>query len=293
MSYLLVQILVCLLIAGLIGLVIGWFLRGGCDKKLKESERYWTDKFNAHDNSLRNKHQGLMLEQESNIEHARSELSILKNKLTLMTSKNQELNNQNLHLLTDKNQLEIDYTEKIKSDEVTWKRRINGLMSQNSLNEENLKKELSNLENKFSVVEKREAELENKLKSSEVSWKSKIQGLMSQDTSNKTQAEEELISLKLQLQEAKSVIEKSENNEIKFKELEEQLLKEKSESNASKNKLFSSNNEFNTNLEKIKKEHRDAMAQKEAMILSLQQRITATENEIEEFKKDDDSKNKD
>lgn len=38
MSYLLAQILVCLLIAGLIGAVIGWLLRGGCASKLRDCE---------------------------------------------------------------------------------------------------------------------------------------------------------------------------------------------------------------------------------------------------------------
>jgi gas vesicle protein len=38
MSYLLAQILVCLFIAGLIGAVIGWLLRGGCSKKLRDCE---------------------------------------------------------------------------------------------------------------------------------------------------------------------------------------------------------------------------------------------------------------
>jgi hypothetical protein len=37
-SYLLIEILACLLIAGLIGAVIGWLLRGGCNKKIKDCE---------------------------------------------------------------------------------------------------------------------------------------------------------------------------------------------------------------------------------------------------------------
>lgn len=38
MSYLLAQIWLCLLIAGLIGLIIGWLLRGGCKNKVVESK---------------------------------------------------------------------------------------------------------------------------------------------------------------------------------------------------------------------------------------------------------------
>lgn len=43
MDFLISQIFICLLIAGLIGAVIGWFLRGGCSKKLHNCE----DKYKA------------------------------------------------------------------------------------------------------------------------------------------------------------------------------------------------------------------------------------------------------
>lgn len=47
MSYLLAQILVCLLIAGLIGAIIGWLLRGGCSKKLRDLEDEWKMKMGS------------------------------------------------------------------------------------------------------------------------------------------------------------------------------------------------------------------------------------------------------
>ena len=47
MSYLLAQILVCLLIAGLIGAVIGWLLRGGCSHKLRDCEDEWKMKMGS------------------------------------------------------------------------------------------------------------------------------------------------------------------------------------------------------------------------------------------------------
>ncbi len=60
MSFLLLQMLICLLIAGLIGAVIGWLLRGNCSKKLQEHdeecqmkmravEREWNTKLNYSD----------------------------------------------------------------------------------------------------------------------------------------------------------------------------------------------------------------------------------------------------
>ncbi|RUM65575.1 MAG: hypothetical protein DSZ06_04810 [Sulfurospirillum sp.] len=50
MSYLLAQILVCLLIAGLIGAVIGWLLRGGCSRKLRDCEEEWKLKLGSIEN---------------------------------------------------------------------------------------------------------------------------------------------------------------------------------------------------------------------------------------------------
>ena len=60
MSFILMQILLCLLIAGLIGAAIGWLFRGGCDEKiqlleekhamkLREVEREWNTKLNYSD----------------------------------------------------------------------------------------------------------------------------------------------------------------------------------------------------------------------------------------------------
>ena len=55
MSYLLAQILVCLLIAGLIGAVIGWLLRGGCKNRLKECEDEWKLKMGALESEYNSK----------------------------------------------------------------------------------------------------------------------------------------------------------------------------------------------------------------------------------------------
>ncbi len=54
MSYLLIEILVCLLIAGLIGAVIGWLLRGGCDKKIKDCEEECRMKLNSLESNYNN-----------------------------------------------------------------------------------------------------------------------------------------------------------------------------------------------------------------------------------------------
>ncbi len=62
MSYLLAQILVCLLIAGLIGAVIGWLLRGGCSRKLRDCEDEWKMKMG----SLESEHNSKLNRKDAN-----------------------------------------------------------------------------------------------------------------------------------------------------------------------------------------------------------------------------------
>ena len=55
MNYLIVEILGCLVIAGLIGVVLGWFLRGGCRKRLKNNTLDWQEKLRIDNVSAKNK----------------------------------------------------------------------------------------------------------------------------------------------------------------------------------------------------------------------------------------------
>jgi len=55
MSYILAQILVCLLIAGLIGAVIGWFLRGNCTNAIKKCEEEWKQRVGALESNYNSK----------------------------------------------------------------------------------------------------------------------------------------------------------------------------------------------------------------------------------------------
>jgi len=55
MSYILAQILVCLLLAGLIGAVIGWILRGDCKNAIKECEDEWKQRVGEIESSYNSK----------------------------------------------------------------------------------------------------------------------------------------------------------------------------------------------------------------------------------------------
>jgi len=66
MSYLLAQILVCLLIAGLIGAIIGWLLRGGCSRRLRDCEDEWKMRVG----SLENEYNSKVYESDINTNHS-------------------------------------------------------------------------------------------------------------------------------------------------------------------------------------------------------------------------------
>ena len=75
MSYLLAQILVCLLIAGLIGAIIGWLLRGGCSRRLRDCEDEWKMRMG----SLENEYTSKVHESDVNITNNDSESHTLYN----------------------------------------------------------------------------------------------------------------------------------------------------------------------------------------------------------------------
>ncbi len=81
MSYLLMQILVCLLIAGAIGLAIGWLLRGGCQNELLENDGIWETKLEETNGSWEGKIQGLMSDHGSEIERNNLERDALQKQL--------------------------------------------------------------------------------------------------------------------------------------------------------------------------------------------------------------------
>jgi len=70
MSYLLMQILICLLIAGLIGMIIGWLLRGDCKKALKDNDNQWESKLIDTNNAWEQKVQALISEHQKDIEES-------------------------------------------------------------------------------------------------------------------------------------------------------------------------------------------------------------------------------
>ncbi len=73
MSYLLGQIFICLLIAGLIGAVIGWLLRGGCSKRIRDCEEEWKMKVGSLESEYQTR-----LEKEKKFAAASDQTATLK-----------------------------------------------------------------------------------------------------------------------------------------------------------------------------------------------------------------------
>ncbi len=65
MSYLLAQILLCLLIAGIIGAIIGWLLRGDCGVKLRDCDAKWQKKFDELEANWHGKYQEIDSERKN------------------------------------------------------------------------------------------------------------------------------------------------------------------------------------------------------------------------------------
>ncbi len=113
MSYLLMQIFVCLLIAGLIGLLIGWLLRGGCKNKLRDNDDKWNSELEQVNGSWRGQVQSLTSEKKSNIDKGKLELSRLNDELDL-TKKS----------VSD---LELDWNNKLINTNTLWKKNLPNL----------------------------------------------------------------------------------------------------------------------------------------------------------------------
>jgi len=78
MSYLLVQILICLLIAGVIGAIIGWLLRGGCDNKIRENDDAWNAKFLESETEWEGRMQASMSDYDSKLQDSEFEKKSLR-----------------------------------------------------------------------------------------------------------------------------------------------------------------------------------------------------------------------
>ena len=105
MSYLLAQIFVCLLIAGLIGFIIGMLFRGGCKKKLIDNDEVWSEKLANSEAHWKSTKARLTNDSKNSLDESNIEVSLLKERLVESKSESRQLGSE-IELL--KVQLEQD-----------------------------------------------------------------------------------------------------------------------------------------------------------------------------------------
>lgn len=176
MSYLLVQVLVCLLIAGLIGLIIGWLLRGGCDKTLLKNDEEWNIKLQENKNQWSKRIETLKNENDINIETIKQELVGTKNELesTKVTLVNQESNTN--------------------QEKVTLANRLKDLQLEHNNAKNKLSKELSGVREKLMSAEVKsqsseimKEETRATIKDIQANWSDKLKKKEDELSTTKTQ----------------------------------------------------------------------------------------------------------
>jgi len=235
MSYLLVQIFICLLIAGLIGLLIGWLLRGGCRNKLVENDKYWDEKLNGNDAIWENKIQSLLSEKESEKQNINRQFLMAKDEVKESKKQYQSLELEHNKLFSEQQDLELKLMKKTSSDTLLWKNKFKTLVNENELKQVELTKleqllaeNQNKLDNKPKQEEQQllikknqhliqrnkqlEMDFNRKLRSATSAWEEKFNGLKEVEKSRDNEKKE--------LEQQLLIVAN------KRKALEEQLLKE-------------------------------------------------------------------
>ena len=112
MTYLLIQISLYLLIAGFIGLIVGWIMRGNCSSTLLENDQLWeeklkeeVEKWNNTIEMLMNDKQVALKDSEKKLSHAKELLSQTQIKHREFATSAQEHKKDSLFKLKNDNEL--------------------------------------------------------------------------------------------------------------------------------------------------------------------------------------------
>ena len=153
MNYLIIEILGCLLLAGIIGAILGWFLRGGCQKKLENNALDWQEKLRIDNLASKNK---ISILEEKFLHQLHDKDDEYKVKLDQIMF-NQTSNNSDVlknEIIVLKEKLELFEKEKIKNEE-EWGLVLEDveLGLKNKLSSNKLSSKRLNQENKFLKLE--------------------------------------------------------------------------------------------------------------------------------------------
>lgn len=162
MSYLLMQIFICLLIAGLIGLLIGWLLRGGCKNELRDNDNNWNNKLDESNAAWKNKVHSLTDTNRRNTDSSTFQISNLKGELeTAQIGFDQNI----IELSAENKALESTWSAKFNNSNSSWEQKVQGFMSTGNSKD----KELSALKNNITALELENKEMNSKLNNYKVS----------------------------------------------------------------------------------------------------------------------------
>ena len=114
MSYLLMQIFLCLLIAGFIGLTIGWFLRGGCKNKLLDKNKKSSLKLNENNDRWSKRIEMEKNKNANTMKILNQELSEVKETLRLS-----EIKNRGSQTIKEQTKIRLKDMEKSYSQKLT------------------------------------------------------------------------------------------------------------------------------------------------------------------------------
>jgi len=212
MSYLLMQILICLLIAGLIGMIIGWLLRGGCKGVLKDNDTQWENKLLDTNNSWEQKIQGLLSEHHETTQEA--DLKIINLREAINKSKDQiAILEQKLKKANSDITLKNDEIKKIQEKADSFEKEL-------QLTKENLEKAKATHQSEIK-------EWQTKLDKTHQEHKQKAQSLLG-DTQNKIKSLEQQLNdskEKLNISQAKieTLVEELENTRKVYKIMQVEL----------------------------------------------------------------------
>lgn len=185
MNYLLIEITVCLLGAGLIGMVIGWLLRGGCKEKLLAKAKEGEERLKSNESIWKKQVQTLISEKEEERHRMKKELQEHRDRVHELEERNHELERKNREFTHERKELVTEiYEKKFEEDMYALERRVEELSQQLSEERNSLKIKESDL--------KEHIALNKTLRAREVAWKSKVQGLMTENKQSKERLEDAL-----------------------------------------------------------------------------------------------------
>jgi len=261
MSYILAQIFVCLLLAALLGLLIGWLMRGGCGKKIEQNDESWNHKIQA-----------LTQSNQIDLDERQDEQRVLRKNLLLEQERAHDLDTKYKLISQEKREITTAHTQKIKELEKEYDDKLRLMREEGS----NIHEEKSKLEAELKAALKVKQELNSKLddqmriikendyklKSLENKCELRVQALLSQKSEERKMHEKQIAILESKVSDFESLAsgdkekqaKKSESYEKKLAKLSKELSLAQSDIKISKNALAECQSEWAQKLrEKEKK----------------------------------------